>query len=107
LLNLRIKVCQPPVRPGSKITEAKPRGERPIIYEALHLVSIRFALLRQTLIGGARMLIDFLGLVHFIGFDETLFLRPALIDAFQAPLSAALGGANRPVIDQNKNWIGV
>jgi hypothetical protein len=51
--------------------------------------SVYFTLLDQALIGGAGVFVDLLGVVHLVGFDEALFLGPALIDTLQAPFGAA------------------
>ena len=46
-------------------------------------------------------------LLQFRFLDKPLFLRPALIDTFEAPLGALVGCANRHAIHQHKNRIGM
>src|SRR5207247_5198641 len=57
--------------------------------------SIHFALAQDLPVSLARVFIILLGLLHLVGFDEALLLRPALIHAFQTPLGAAFRGAHR------------
>src|SRR2546423_7330625 len=65
------------------------------------------ALRDEFLVLGACVIVSLFGVFHFGGFDEFLFLRPALIHARQAPFRAATGGPDRFAIHENKNWVGM
>src|SRR5262249_47937097 len=70
-----------------------------------HLVGGAF--LQPLTVNFARVLVGLFRVVHFGRRDHALFLRPALIDALEAPLHAAARGADRLAVDDNENRIGV
>src|SRR5947208_7552544 len=71
------------------------------------LSSIHFALTQDLPVSLARVFVILRCLLHLVGFDEALFLRPALIDSFQTPLGAAFRGAHRFVSDLHPNRVRV
>ena len=69
--------------------------------------SIHLAFGQQLLIGLPRALVVLLRLLHFVGLDKLLFLRPTLVNALEAPFGAALGRADRLVADKHENRVRV
>src|SRR6476660_6813483 len=77
------------------------------IIQSIFSRSVCFALSHQLLIGLAGVIVVLFRLVHFVGFDEALLLRPALVHAFQTPFRAALRGAHRLIAHLHPDWIRV
>src|SRR5258706_15200906 len=70
-------------------------------------VSIHHAFGQQLLVGGAGVIVGFLEVGLFIGFDEVAFLGGAFVQAFNVPFGAPTRGANRFAINENEDWIGM
>src|SRR6185312_14426045 len=68
---------------------------------------VGLAFLQDLPVRFARMLVGRLGVVHLGGSDKTLLLRPALIDALEAPFGAAAAGADGLPADQDEDRIRV
>src|SRR5438552_452962 len=71
------------------------------------LCSIHLALAQDMPIRLPRVLVVLLRLLHFVGLDELLLLRPALVHAFETPFGAPFRRANRPVADQQEHRVRV
>src|SRR5690242_17626371 len=48
-----------------------------------------------------------IGVIHFGGCNETLLLRPALVDALETPFGAAPGGADRLIVHDDEDRVRV
>ena len=60
----------------------------------------------QAAVRDASVFVGRAGVVEFVLFDVAFFLRPALVDTFEAPFGAAFV-ADRFAIDENEDRVGV